>query len=133
MEVTKGFNNFGIGTDIESIDRFSQAKHTKDSPFLNKIFTKNELAYCFSKRSAAPHLTARYAGKEAIVKALTSIGKTKVRYKDIEILNNKNGVPTVNIGNPDFHNLQIHLSLSHCRDKAIAFTVLMEVNRPPED
>jgi len=119
--------NFGIGTDIESIDRFSQADHTPDSPFLNTIFTKNELDYCFSKKIAAPHLAARYAGKEAIVKALTGIGKAKLGYKDIEILNNKNGVPTVRIGNPDFHGLQVHLSLSHCRDKAVAFTIVMEV------
>jgi len=132
MNTMNGDKNFSIGTDIESIDRFSQADHTQNSPFLNKIFTKNELEYCFSKKTAAPHLAARYAGKEAIFKALTGISKAKLNYKDIEILNNKNGVPTVRIGNPGFHGLQVHLSLSHCRDKAIAFTVVTEVNHKEE-
>ena len=132
MNTMNGDKNFSIGTDIESIDRFSQADHTQNSPFLNKIFTKNELEYCFSKRTAAPHLAVRYAGKEAIVKALTSIGKANMNYKEIEILNNKNGAPTARISNAGFQGLQVHLSLSHCRDKAIAFTVVMEVNHKEE-
>jgi len=132
MNTMKGVKNFGIGTDIESIDRFSQADHTPNSPFLNKIFTKNELEYCFSKKTAAPHLAARYAGKEAIVKALASIGKANPSYKEIEIVNNKNGAPTVRISNAGFQGLQVHLSLSHCRDKAIAFTVVMEANHKEE-
>ncbi len=127
MNTMNGDKNFGIGTDIESIDRFSG--QVQDSPFLNKMFTRNELEYCFSKRTAAPHLAARYAGKEAIVKAITSMGKKNLNYKQIEILNNENGAPTVTIDKAGFDGLQIHLSLSHCRDKAVAFTVVAEVNQ----
>lgn len=119
--------NFAIGTDIESTGRFRKLNRTDNSSFLNKIFTKNELDYCFSKEMHAPCLAARYAGKEAIVKALSSIGKVNLDYKRVEIFNNKKGVPIATIKNADFRNLQVHLSLSHCEDKAIAFAVVIEV------
>ena len=130
MNTLPEFTNFGIGTDIESIDRFGD--YSQDSRFLKKLFTKDELDYCFSKKKAASHLAARYAGKEAIVKALTSIGKNNPNYKEIEILNSKKGVPTVSINNANFHDLQVHLSLSHCRDKVVAFTIVLDVDHNEE-
>jgi len=133
MNTMKGVKNFGIGTDIESIDRFAEVGCTQDSAFLNKVFTSRELEYCFSRGTAAPHLAARYAGKEAVVKALTSVGKANLEYKEIEILNNENGVPAVRISDAGFHDLQVYLSLSHCMDKAIAFAVVLEVNHIEED
>jgi len=122
-------NSFGIGTDIERIDRFTQLDQTQDSALLNKIFTSNELEYCFSKGKTASHLAARYSGKEAIVKAVNSMGRTNLNYSDIEILNDKNGVPLARIGKAGFDDLKIHLSLSHCRDTAIAFAVVIETKR----
>ena len=67
------------------------------------------------------------AGKEAVVKALTCIGRINVNYKQIEILNDNNGAPRVSINKTGFEDLQIHISLSHCRDKAIAFTIVTEL------
>lgn len=125
--------NFGIGTDIESIDRFRKLDYIINNSFLSKIFTENELEYCFSKKKTASHLAARYVGKEAIVKALSSIGKVNLNYKEIEILNSENGVPRVRINNINFHNLLIYLSLSHCKDKAIAFAIVMEANHYEEN
>ena len=77
--------DFGIGTDIENIKRFEKLNQAEGKTFLNNIFTKNELRYCFSKKNAAPYLAARYAGKEAVVKALTSIGETSINYHEIEL------------------------------------------------
>lgn len=128
MNIMKGIKNFGIGTDIESIDRFRKLDPVSGNLFLNKIFTKNELEYCFSKEKASPHLAVRYAGKEAVVKALGSMGKVNPNYKDIEILNNENGVPVARINNKGFRDLQVYLSLSHCKNKAIAFAMVTEVN-----
>ncbi len=133
MRILKGIKNFGVGTDIENIHRFKKLAYVGNNSFLNKIFTKNELKYCFSRKIAAPHLAVRYAGKEATVKALSSIGKTNLSYKEIEIINNENGTPVVRIDNIDFHNLQVYLSLSHCKDKAIAFATVIAVNRYEED
>jgi holo-[acyl-carrier protein] synthase len=118
-------NNLGIGTDIESIDRFRKLDLNKDRIFLNKIFTKKELDHCFSKKEPAQHLAVRYAGKEAVVKALTSINKLNLDYKKVEIFNNENGVPKVKISDRDT-NIQIHLSLSHSGGNVLAFAIVME-------
>lgn len=124
MKLTKVINKFGIGTDIESISRFIDL----DKSFLKKIFTKNEIEYCSSKQNISSCLAARYAGKEAIFKALSSIGISNMNYKQIEILKNANGIPKVRINNIDFKNLVIYLSLSHCNDKAISFAIVMEAD-----
>ena len=120
-------NKFGIGTDIENIDRFTGSGFVQNSALVNRIFTQREQEYCFSKKTAAPHLTARYCGKEAIVKALTSIGSANVSYTDIEIINKQDGMPVVRIDIEGISDLQIHLSLSHCKDKAIAFAIIVEI------
>jgi len=91
---------------------------------LNKIFTKNEIDYCFSKKNAAPHLAARYAGKEAVVKALNSMDEVNIDYKGIEILNNEKGVPVVKLNNKNIGDFQVKISLSHCEDKALAFVTI---------
>jgi holo-[acyl-carrier protein] synthase len=60
---------------------------------------------------------------------LTSLGRAGLNYRDIEIINDKNGVPTVKINKVGFDDLRIHLSLSHCKDKAIAFTIVVETTQ----
>ena len=121
--------NFGIGVDIENIDRFRKLDAVNSSSFLKKVFTGKELDYCFSKRAAAPHLAVRFAGKEAVIKAISSMGKINPGYRDIEILNTENGVPEVKLTNKNLKKSQVNVSLSHCEGKAIAFAVVIEVNR----
>ena len=115
-------SEFGVGVDIENIERFSKPNVIKNKQFLEKIFTKKELDYCFSKAKPEQHLAARYAGKEAVVKAICSLKKINIDYKKVEILNNKNNVPLAKI-NKDLGNLKIEISLAHCEDKAIAFVI----------
>ena len=123
----KPLKNFGIGVDIESIERFSRPEVINNKLFLNRIFTKRELKYCFSKKNPAQHLAARYAGKEATFKALSSIGKPNPNHKFLEIFNNKNDIPKVKISDTKFNKLHVYLSMSHCDDKAIAFAAVMEL------
>ena len=66
----------------------------------------------------------RYAAKEAVVKALNGIGKINMDYNKIEIYNNEKGVPMVRIR--DYNKLHVHISLSHCKDKAIAFAIAIK-------
>ena len=74
-----------LGTDIQLIEDFKKVNRN----FLEKIFTEREIAYCSKKKNKAQHLAARFAGKEAVIKALYCFGE-KLFYKDIEILiNNK--------------------------------------------
>ena len=99
---------------------------SKNSDFLKKIFTKNELDYCFSKKEAATHLSARFSGKEAVIKALNSIGKKAPTYSKIEISNNKEGMPLVKINDKNMEDISIKISLSHCSDRSIAFAIALE-------
>lgn len=117
--------NLGIGVDIEDIDRFRKLIHNNTTSFYKKILTKHEVAYCFSKYSAVQHIAVRFSAKEAIFKALSSMNK-KVAYQGIEILNNKRGVPIARLLNNNFSDLEVKLSISHCKDKVIAFVIIVK-------
>lgn len=115
--------NVGVGIDIENIERFMGLSSDKNENFFNKVFTENELKYCFSKEVAGPHLAARYAGKEAVVKAISCLSNIIINYNEIEILNDENGLPTAKLNNKELNDIQINISLSHCDDKAVAFAI----------
>lgn len=116
-------SDFGIGVDTESIGRFKKTDAKLDSSFLNKIFTVAELDYCFSRQIPEQHMAARFAGKEAVIKALAGLSRAGPGYSDIEITNDTNGVPAAKIRKAGYDDLEIKLSLSHGKDEAIAFAV----------
>lgn len=119
-------NKFVSGVDIEEIFRFRELSLVKDINFLNKIYTKEELRYCFSKTDPSPHLAGRFAGKEAVFKALSGIGLKKISLKKIEILANIDGMPEVCLLGLDKCNFSISLSISHCKEWAVAFAIIMQ-------
>lgn len=88
---------FGIGIDIIEIERIQQSVEKFGDRFLNKIFTEGELKYSLSKKNKFQHLAARFAAKEAIAKALATGWSKGFRWKDIEIYNEKNGMPNVKL------------------------------------
>ena len=118
--------SMGIGVDIESIDRFQGLTDEKDAAFLHKLFTETELDYCFSSANPAEHLAVRYAGKEAIIKALSQLDRPVSNYRELEIVNDNRGVPGARILNEEFAGLDILLSLSHSQETAVAFTIVAE-------
>lgn len=114
----------GIGVDMEQASRFRGKK--KGSRFLERLFTRRELAYCFSKHDPAQHLAARFAAKEAVFKALCSAGKAGGGGFDprhIEISAGKGGLPMAKVINPKLHYVRIYVSMSHSNDMAVAFAV----------
>lgn len=115
--------------DIESIARFTDPDVAKNTSFLDKVFTKKELAYCHSNKNPEQHLAVRFAGKEAIIKALANITDDPIRYHDIEIMNNTRGIPHARIIRKGFSHLRIHLSLSHAQGMALAFAVVIRLNK----
>ncbi|OGD63344.1 holo-[acyl-carrier-protein] synthase [Candidatus Beckwithbacteria bacterium RBG_13_42_9] len=117
--------DIGIGVDIENIERFKKIDRSKDRLFLKKIFTKIELEYCYSKKNSAPYLAARFAAKEAVVKSLTSLNQQSMPYNQIEVYNNEKGLPFVRLLNKKLSRLKIKISLSHCKDKALAFAIII--------
>ena len=116
----------GIGVDTESIARFDQYRLSGDSAFLRKVYTEKELEYCFSKEHPAPHLAVRFAAKEAVIKALHGLNIPRLHYREIEVTNDRRGVPAVACKNSDSHRYVTKLSLSHSEDHAIAFVIVTE-------
>jgi len=116
---------FGIGVDIEKINRFRRYSESNDLS-LKKIFTERELRYCFSKKNPAQHLAVRFAGKEAVIKALNDIMASGIEYNKIEILHNKKNTPVVNVSKKIIKNVIINVSLSHTEDNAIAFVTVIQ-------
>lgn len=132
---------FGIGTDIVEISRIRDAVKKWGERFLKKIFTGNEITYCYKKRDPFPHLAARFAAKEAVVKALSNSthkaqsskhGLKFANLKNIEVINHPTGKPFINLlGSLKtyFHDkFIIHLTLTHERNYAIATVVLERKN-----
>ena len=113
-----------IGVDIEDVSRFKNKNLESDSKFLKRIFTQNELDYCFKNKNSSQSLTARFCAKEAVVKALSGYYDEVISYNKIEILKYPNGAPYVNILVNELKKLDFKLSLSHEKDKAIAFVVV---------
>ncbi len=116
--------DFGIGIDIESIYRFRRL--AADEAFLHRVFTQKELDYCLAHRSPAPHLAARFAAKEAIIKALSGLNRAIPSYKDIEIINQETGLPIAHVHKEGLEKLHISLSLSHSRTQAVAFAIIID-------
>lgn len=117
----------GIGIDMERVDRFGKFAYDTRDTFLRRVFTKKELGYCFSKRKPAEHLAARYAAKEAVVKALGSSRKTRPRiaYNRIEVAHTKSGAPRVVIHNKRYADVAVQISLSHTRELAVAIALII--------
>ena len=118
-------NNYkviGIGVDIENITRFSNLKYEENYEFYHKIFSDNEIEYCLKKKNPYPHFTVRFAGKESVIKALLSQYIIE-NIKEINILKNSIGVPSVKIKNLMEEKVKILITLSHTKENAIAFTV----------
>ena len=118
-------NNFSIGVDIETIERFE--KYASSKPLTEKlgIFTPKEIDYCFKSKMPAKHLAARFCAKEAIHKAFCSLDtEFTPKFNETEIVNNYRGVPEVSFLDERFKSFECKLSLSHCSDKAIAYVFL---------
>src|SRR3990172_7911036 len=109
---------FGVGVDLEEIQRFKKMPFGRHADFYKKIFTEAEIKYCLSKDDPYSSFAARFAAKEAVLKCLKS---TIYKIRDVEIRNDKNGAPSVKIKK---HRGRFLVSLSHTKDYACAVAVL---------
>jgi holo-[acyl-carrier protein] synthase len=114
-----------IGVDIVEIGRIGEAISNWNAHFLNRIYSEAELKQCEHR---LPSLAARFAAKEAVIKALGS-GFIGSGWKDIEVLSHQDGSPYIKLhGNILDKASRLGLknfavSLSHCRDYAVAMLV----------
>ncbi len=117
------------GTDIIEIDRIKESIENLGDSFKTKIYTKNEIDYCESKNKMKyQHYAARFAGKEAIFKAISCLlnDKYELTWQNAEILNDENGRPYIHFINTDIINKiqDIDISISHCKAYATANVIL---------
>lgn len=114
------------GTDIIEIDRIKESIESLGDKFLNRVYTQKEIAYCESKKSQKyQHYAARFAAKEAIFKAISEglADKFELGWNDYEVSNDETGKPIVKITGLDLKNIEIDLSISHCKQYAVATVV----------
>ncbi len=117
------------GTDIIEISRIKESIEDLGEHFLKRVFTDKEIEFCESKKAQKyEHYAARFAAKEAAFKAISWIlnDKYSVTWKDFEVENDKNGRPILNIYNMDLKSIEsIDISLSHCKNYAVANVVIL--------
>lgn len=120
---------FRIGIDIIEIERIRDTIARRGAAFLNRIFTPAEQEYCEQHVvDPAMRYAGRYAAKEAISKALGSGITVHVSWLDMEIHCRETGEPWATLSDEaskQFAFPAISLSISHCRELAVAVAVLV--------
>ncbi len=117
----------GIGVDVVDVKRMEAIINEQREPFLDKVFTEHERRYCESKANPHQHFAARFAAKEAVSKAMQTGWSGKFRWKDVEVVNEESGAPSVVLSNEVAKILKasrIHLSLSHTENTVVAFAII---------
>lgn len=127
----------GIGIDIIEIDRIKQSVENYGDRFLSKIYTKNELDYCLKKTNKYQHLAARFAAKEAIYKALKTGWKEGVSWQELEIVNEKSGMPRVNLSDRVKSFLadekMVKISISHSDNYVTCVAIIYQKQIPSDN
>jgi holo-[acyl-carrier protein] synthase len=120
----------GTGIDIAEVPRIAESIQRFGERFLRRVFTEGEINYCDSKANRVERYAARFAAKEAAMKALGTGWSRGVRWRDIEVVRQPGGRPTI-----EFHGKaaefagrlnarNVALSLSHTPEQAIASVIL---------
>lgn len=120
----------GTGVDITEVARIRATVERFGNRFLERIFTPAEIKYCMAKPNFAERLAARFAAKEAGMKAIGTGQSRGVTWKSVEVVRYPGGRPTLRFtGKAAEFAEQLgckraHLSLSHTADQAIAHVIL---------
>lgn len=127
---------FGIGIDVVEVERIASAIERHGEPFLARLFTPAERAYCEAHRQPAPHYAARFAAKEAVSKALgTGIG-ANAGLLEMEVIRQASGAPAIRLSGAaeSFAREQgiceIQISLTHTAQYAAANAIAIAVPLP---
>jgi holo-[acyl-carrier protein] synthase len=120
----------GTGIDITEVPRIAAAIERFGERFLNRVYTTKEIAYCRSKKNAVERFAARFAAKEAAMKAIGTGLRQGVTWHDVEVGHEPGGRPTIIFSGraaefaAKLGATRVHLSLTHSEQTAIASVVL---------
>jgi holo-[acyl-carrier protein] synthase len=120
----------GTGIDIAEVPRIEASIARFGDRFLRRVFTESEIRYCQSKANRVERYAARFAAKEAAMKAIGTGWNHGVAWRDVEVCRQPGGRPTI-----AFHGkaaefaaklgaVHVALSLSHTKEYAIAQVIL---------
>ena len=129
----------GNGVDIIEVNRIKDAIDKYGQSFLGRIFTDKELKNAREHNSFYQHLAGRFAAKEAVFKAL---GKVKLNFRDVEVLNDDQGKPYCSLLNYNQDEnphqkfwgggkFDIHVSISHIKNYAVASAIITQETNDP--
>jgi holo-[acyl-carrier protein] synthase len=117
----------GVGVDLTPVSRIARALERYPGRLEARLFTDGERAYCRSKARAEQHFAARFAAKEALLKALSvPVG---LSWHELEVVSDGNGAPRLVLHGRAAATAarvgarRLHLSLTHADDAAVAFVV----------
>jgi holo-[acyl-carrier protein] synthase len=85
----------GIGVDLVKIPRMREVIARWEERFLRRVFTEGEIAYCRARRDPVPHFAARFAAKEAGMKALGTGLRLGVKWREFEVRRERGEAPTL--------------------------------------
>lgn len=120
----------GIGTDLAEVDRIKQSIETYGERFINRVYTQLERDYAQRKANAAERFAARFAAKEAGMKAIGTGWRRGVTWKDFEVANEPSGRPTLRLSGQagliaaQLGVKRISLSMTHTSSTAFAVVIL---------
>jgi holo-[acyl-carrier protein] synthase len=122
--ITPGGNVVSVGVDLVDVGRVREALARYPKRFAGRVLSEREAAYCLSRPDPAPHVAARFAAKEAVIKCLG--GGCSLR--EIEVVRALSGFPSITLhgrAKERAGNREVLISLSHLDNLASAFAVLV--------
>ena len=121
----------GVGIDLTQMPRLRRVVARWDERFLQRVFTEQEIAYCRRRRDPIPHFAARFAAKEATLKALGTGLSMGVNWRELEVRRERGQAPTMVLTGrcraiaEAKGGRRVLLSLSHDGDYAMAQAMLL--------
>jgi holo-[acyl-carrier protein] synthase len=120
----------GTGLDATEIPRIREVLERHGDRFLQRVYTEDEIAYCRRHRDPAPSLAARFAAKEAAMKALGTGAAFGVTWRDVEVVRH-GGPPQLRLHGVALRRFEAMgarsslITLTHSRDLALAHVMLL--------
>ncbi|MFP4460414.1 MAG: holo-ACP synthase [Candidatus Zixiibacteriota bacterium] len=120
----------GIGIDVISPKRFDRIKEKIGKDFFERVFVPGEIEYCESMKRSMQHYAARFAAKEALLKAFGTGLRGEISWQDVAVRKDELGAPYIELSGAAEVLAKgmgvrfIHLSMSHDEDAAAAVVVL---------
>ncbi len=120
---------YSIGIDLSEVDRIARLIDRYGERFIHRVFTEREIAYCQPRANASHSYAARFAAKEAVFKA-TGLGLSMgMSWRDVEVVNDRRGKPSVNLFGVAAQRLagkKVHISITHAAQYAVVMIVVEE-------